>query len=71
MIFKLGKNTRRWAAAWLSRFARLNFSYCGSGDESMESDPTRMGHVFVNLLGDLKLELSFFTIEDLNIHVLS
>ena len=26
----------------------------------MESDPTRMGHVFVNLLGDLKLELSFF-----------
>lgn len=37
----------------------------------MESDPTRMGHVFVILLGDLKLELSFFTIEDLNIHVLS
>ena len=71
MIFKLGKNTRRWAAAWLSRFARLNFSYCDSGGESMESDPTRMRHVFVNLLGDLKLELSFFTIEDLNIHVLS
>lgn len=37
----------------------------------MESDPNRMGHVLGNLLSDLKLELSFFTLEDLNIHVLS
>lgn len=42
-----------------------------TNEKSKESDPTGMGHVFVNLLGDLKLELSFFTIEDLNIHVLS
>ena len=40
-------------------------------EKSMESNPTRMRHVFENLPSDLKLELLFFTIEDLNIDVLS
>lgn len=40
-------------------------------EKSMESNPTRMGHVFGNLPSDLKLELLFFTIEDLNMDVLS